>query len=147
MIKLLTGVLLTTACLSAEAVPICMAVTEADASAIIGPSAKRTHDPSGCGWEVADHKKQLNVAWVGTAGMFERARAGTAQKGETQTENGLGGPAFSTIPSSHKGSRVALYFTKGSAMLILDIEGFPDGSAKERLPQMRDLMRKLAAKL
>ena len=50
MIKILSVVLVSVAYLKAEAVPVCMAVTETDARAILGPSAKRSNDPSGCQW-------------------------------------------------------------------------------------------------
>ena len=147
MIKLLAGVLLTVACLAGEAVPVCSAVTADEARTVLGPSAKRTNDPSGCVWEDADHKKNMNVVRVGVATMFERARASSATKGKTQAENGLGGTAFSTIPSAGHGGRAAIYLLKESAILIVDIDGFPAGGAEDRLPQMRELARKLALKL
>jgi hypothetical protein len=50
MIKILSVAILTVAGLSAQAVPVCSAVTEDDARALIGSSAKRTKDPSGCQW-------------------------------------------------------------------------------------------------
>jgi hypothetical protein len=147
MIRLLTVVLLTVACLAGQAVPICSAVTQDDARTILGPSPKRTNDPSGCAWMDGDRKKEMNVGRIGVASMFERARAGSAAKGKTQAEDGLGGTAFSTIPSADHGGRAAIYLLKGSAVLVVDISGFPAGGAEERLPQMRDLVRKLAPKL
>ncbi len=147
MIKLLSGVLLTVACFAGEAVPVCSAVTVDDARTLLGPSAKRTNDPSGCAWQDAGRKKGMNVARIGVASMFERARVASATKGKTQAEDGLGGTAFATIPSSDHGGRAAIYLLKGSAVLVVDIEGFPAGGAEERLPQMRDLVRKLAPKL
>ena len=147
MMRLLSILLLTVARLAGEAVPICMVVTEEDARAIIGPTAKRTKDRSGCQWADAGSKKELNVARIGVAGMFEQARAGTAKKGKTQDENGLGGAAFATIPSAGNGGRAAIYLLKGPAVLVVDINGFPAGGAEERLPQVRNLVRKLALKL
>ena len=147
MIKMIAVVLVSVTCLMAEAVPVCMAVTEADARTILGPSAKRSNDPSGCQWADAGRKKQMNLARIGVASMFERAREGTAREGTTQAENGLGGPAFSTIPSAHKGGRAAIYLLKGSAVLVVDIDGFDPGGAEERLPQVRDLVRKLVPKI
>jgi hypothetical protein len=147
MIKVLSVVLLTIACLAGQAVPVCSAVTEGDARTLIGPSAKRSNDPSGCEWADAGRKKQLNVLRIGVASMFERARAGSAAKGKVQTETGLGGPSFSTIPSADHGGRAAIYLLKGDGVLVVDISGFPAGGAEELLPQMRDLARKLAPKL
>lgn len=147
MIKLLSGVLLTVACLAGQAVPICSVVTVDDARTLLGPTAKRTNDPSGCGWVDADRKKQINVMRVGTSAAFESYRAHSAREGKTQAENGLGGTAFSTVPSAHQGGRAAIYLLKGSAILVVDIDGFAPGGAEERLPQMRDLVRKLAPKL
>jgi hypothetical protein len=147
MIKSLIIVLLTVGCLAAQAVPVCMAVTDDDARAVIGPTAKRTKDPSGCGWEDAGHKKQMNIARIGVASMFERARTGTAAEGRNQVETGLGGTAFSTIPTAHHGERAAIYVLGASSVLIVDIDGFAAGGAEERLPQMRILARKLVPKL
>lgn len=145
MIKILSVVLVSVAYLKAEAVPVCMAVTETDARAILGPSAKRSNDPSGCQW--AKGGKEMNVVRIGVAGMYERARADSAATGKTQAENGLGGTAFSTVPSKNQGGRAAIYLLKGSAVLIVDIDGFAPGGAEERLPQVRDLVRKLVPKL
>ena len=147
MIKVFSVALLTAASLAGQAVPICSVVTVDDARALIGPTAKRTNDPSGCAWQDAGRKKGMNVARIGVASMFERARVASATKGKTQAEDGLGGTAFATIPSSDHGGRAAIYLLKGSAVLVVDIEGFPAGGAEERLPQMRDLVRKLAPKL
>jgi hypothetical protein len=143
MIKLLSGVWLTVACLAGQAVPICSVVTVDDARTLLGPTAKRTNDPSGCGWVDADRKKEMNVMRVGTSAAFESYRAHSAREGKTQAENGLGGTAFSTVPSAHH----AIYLLKGSAILVVDISGFAPGGAEERLPQVRDLVRKLAPKL
>lgn len=132
--------------LAAEAIPICMEVSESDARAILGPSAKRMNDPSGCGWEDATHKKRMNLALIGVAGMFERARADSTQKGATKTESGLGGNAFSTIPSAHHGERAAIYLLKGTSILVVDIDGFGTSGAEDHLPQVRELVRKLAGK-
>jgi hypothetical protein len=147
MIKLLPVVLLTAACLAGQAVPVCSSVTEDDARRLIGPSARRTNDPSGCQWADAGRKKQLNVMRVGTSAAFESYRAHSVREGRTQDENGLGGTAFSSIPSAHKGCRAAIYLAKGQAILVVDIDGFEPGGAEERLPQMRDLVRKLVSKL
>jgi hypothetical protein len=147
MIKILSVALLTAAGLAAQAVPVCSAVTEDDARALIGSSAKRTKDPSACGWADAGGKKQLNVARVGTAAPFESFRAHSTEEGKTQTENGLGGTAFSSIPSAHHGSRAAIYLVKGPAILVVDIDGFAPGGAEQQLPQVRDLVRKLVPKL
>jgi uncharacterized protein (DUF1501 family) len=146
MIKLLAVVLLTIASLAGQ-VPVCMAVSEDDARTLLGATAKRTKDPSGCGWEDSGYKKQMSVARVGVAGMFEGARANSVQKGPTKDENGLGGTAFSTIPSAHKGTQASIYLVKGPAVLIVTIEGFESGDAAQYLPQMRDLVRKLVPKL
>jgi len=147
MIKLLSVVLLTAGCLAAEAVPVCFAVTEADARALIGPSAKRTKDPSGCEWADAGSKKRMNVLRVGTSAAFESYRAHSASEGKTQAENGLGGIAFSSVPSAHQGGRAAIYLVKGPAILVVDIDGFAAGGAEAQLPQVRDLVRKLVPKL
>jgi hypothetical protein len=147
MIKILSLALLTVAGLSAQAVPVCSAVSEDDARALIGASAKRTKDPSGCQWAEAGGKKQLNVARVGTAAPFESFRTHSVEEGKTQTENGLGGIAFSSIPSAHHGSRAAIYLVKGSAILVVDIDGFAPGGAEQQLPQVRELVRKLVARL
>jgi hypothetical protein len=146
MIQLLSVVLLTSACLAAEAVPVCLAVTENDARTLIGPSAKRTNDPSGCVWTDAG-KKTINVARVGSSAAFESYRAHSARDGKTQNEEGLGGTAFSSIPTAHHGCRAAIYLMKGPAILVVDIDGFAPGGAEERLPQVRDLVRKLVPKL
>jgi hypothetical protein len=127
---------------AAQAVPICSAVTVQDATGILGSTAKRTRDPSGCQWEDPTHHRVLNVAVVPVPSMFAAARSQSARDGKTQDEPGLGGAAFSTIPTSDRGNRVALYSLKGSTLLILDLE--EDGAAG-RLPQMRDVMRKLVA--
>jgi hypothetical protein len=145
MIKFLSVAVLTVASLAAEAVPVCLAVTEDDARSLIGSSAKRTKDPSACGW--VNGQKQLNVARVGTPAPFESFRAHSAQEGKTQTESGLGGAAFSSIPSADHGSRAAIYLVKGPAILVIDIDGFEPGRAEEHLPQVRDLVRKLVPKL
>jgi hypothetical protein len=145
MTRLLPVVLLTVAGLAGQAVPVCTAVTEDDARALIGPTAKRSKDPSGCEWSGGG--KHLNVLRIGVASMFERARTGSAAKGKVQTENGLGGQAFSTIPTSDHGGRAAIYLLKGDGVLVVDISGFPAGGAEERLPQMRDLARKLVPKI
>jgi hypothetical protein len=146
MIKLCSLALLTVAGLSAQAVPICMAVTVEDARVLIGPAAKRTKDPSGCQWEESGGKK-LNVALVGSSAGFESYRAHSVKDGKTQSENGLGGTGFSSIPTAHHGSRAAIYLMKGSVILIVDIDGYAPGSVEERLPQVRDLIRKLAPKI
>ena len=147
MIKILVVVLLTTPCLAGQAVPVCSAVSEDDARSILGPSAKRTKDPSACQWDEGGHGKQMNVARVGVASMFETARGSSARKGVSKEESGLGGAAFSTIPSAHKGGRAAIYLLKGQAVLVVDIDGFGPGGAESHLPQVRDLVRKLATKL
>jgi hypothetical protein len=147
MIKVFSVALLTAASLAGQAVPICSAVTVDDARALIGPTAKRTNDPSGCGWKEANGKKQMNVARVGSFAAFESYRAHSAREGKTQTENGLGGTAFSSIPTVHQGSQAAIYLMKGPVILVVDIDGFAPGGAEERLPQVRDLVRKLVPKL
>lgn len=63
MMRLLLILPLTVARLAVEAVPICIVVTEEDARAIIGPTAKRTRYPSRRQW------------------------AGAARKGKTQDQN------------------------------------------------------------
>ena len=73
MITVFAVVLLTAECLAAQAVPVCSAVTVDDAKTLLGPSAKRTNDPSGCAWVVTGSQKQLNVVRIGVASMFERA--------------------------------------------------------------------------
>src|SRR5947209_7098117 len=85
--------------LKAETVPVCMAVTDDDARAILGTSAKRSKDPSGCQWADTGSKKRMNLARIGVASMYERARVHSATNGKTQAETGLGGTAFSTVPS------------------------------------------------
>jgi hypothetical protein len=147
MIKLLSVALVTVACLTGQAVPVCSAVTEDDARTLIGPTAKRTNDPSGCQWADAGAKKKMNVARVGSSAAFESYRAHSATEGKTQNENGLGGTAFSSIPTAHQGGRAAIYLAKGPSILVVDIDGFAAGGAEERLPQVRDLVRKLAPKL
>lgn len=144
MMKLLVVSTLTVVSLAGQAPSICSLVTAADATAILGVSAKQTRDPSGCGWEDATHKMKLNVAYVNVPTMFAAARADSAKKGKVQDEKDLGGPAFSTVPASAaNGSRMALYCLKQSTVLILDIES---AGAVDRLPQMRDVMRKLVPK-
>jgi len=129
-------------------VPVCMAVSEDDAKTILGPAARRMKDPSGCVWEAAaNSKKQMNIVRVGVGSMFESARRDGAKKGATKDEKGLGGPAFSTIPAAHQGARAAVYMLKDSVVLIVDIEGFGPGGAEARLPQVRDLVRKLGPSL
>jgi len=130
--------------LSAADLAICSLVTAEDASSIFGNAAKKTRDPSGCGWDDAANKKSLNVAYVRVPSVFAGARSETATSGKNQDEAGLGGPAFSTIPSEYHGNRIALYCLKGSTVLILDLQA--DGAAG-RLAQMRDVMRKVVAKL
>lgn len=122
--------------------PVCADVSPADASAVLGVTATRTKDPSGCQWEGSTRKARLNVATVGVASMFEAARADGARKGTIQDEKGLGSAAFSSVPSKDNGHRAALYCLKGSIVLILDVEA--DGAAAH-LPQMREVMRKLAS--
>jgi uncharacterized protein (DUF1501 family) len=146
MSKLLAVVLFTITSLAAQ-VPVCMAVSEDDARILLGATAKRTKDPSGCGWEDSGHKKELIVARIGVAAMFEGAHADSVQKGPTKDENGLGGTAFSTIPSAHNGTQASIYLVKGPAVLVVKIEGFEPGDAAQYLPQMRDLVRKLVPKL
>ena len=107
----------------------------------MGSAAIRGRDPSGCEWQDTAHKATLNVASLKSPAMFERARASSAAQGKTEDEKGLGGPAFSTVPSSHKGNRIALYCLKASTVLILDLD---QSGAAGRLPQMRDVMRKLS---
>jgi hypothetical protein len=133
-----------TARLSSQKLSICSLVTAEDASSIMGTSAKKTKDPSGCGWVDATGKKELNVAYVNVPSMFEGARSGTAADGKTQDEAGLGAPAFSTVPTNDHGNRIALYSRKGSTVVILDLTA--EGAAG-RLAQMRDVMRTLVAKL
>jgi hypothetical protein len=143
MIKLLAIAALTVSTLPGQALTICSLVTTEDASAILGVAAKRTQDPSGCGWEDATHKNQLNVAYVTVAAMFERARADSSKKGKVEDEKGLGGPAFSSIPTASNGTKAAVYCLKGSTVLILDAEA---PAAASRIPQMREVMRKLVPK-
>jgi hypothetical protein len=147
MIKGILLLLLSTAFLTAEAVPICREVSEADAKTVLGSSARRMNDSSGCVWEDATHKKQMNVVLIGVASIFESARADSSRKGATKAETGLGGDAFSTIPTAHHGERAAIYLLKGSVVLVVDIDGFGTGGAEEHLPQVRDLVRKLVGKL
>lgn len=145
MIKILAIVVASFVSLKGEAVPVCMAVTDADAQSILGPSAKRSKDESGCQWGAG--RKQINVVRIGVASMYERAQADGAEKGRNRVETGLGGTAFSTVPSADHGGRAAIYLKKGSAVLVVDVEGFAPGGAEERLAQMRDLVRKLVPKL
>jgi hypothetical protein len=146
MIKLLAVLLLTITSLAGQ-VPVCMAVNEVDARTLLGATAKRTKDPSGCGWEDSGHKKKFNVARVGVAAIYDAARADSVEKGPTKDEIGLGGRAFSSIPSSHNGTEACIYLVNGPAILILTIDGFESGDAAQYLPQMRDLVRKLVPKL
>ena len=143
MKKLLVISALTVAGLAGQELSVCSLVTAADATAILGVSAKQTRDPSGCVWEDATHKMKLNIAYVNVPTMFESARVGSAKKGKVQDEKGLGGPAFSTSADAAKGGRVALYSLKQSTVLIVDLES---AGAADRLPQMRDVMRKLVPK-
>jgi hypothetical protein len=147
MIKSLAVFTITVATLAGEALPICSLVSAEDASAVLGVSAKQTRDPSGCGWEDAAHQRTLDIAYVKVPSMFEAARTKTATKGKTQDEKGLGVPAFSTVPSNDKGGRAAIYALKGGTVVIIDISKFPSGGAPDRLPQMRDLARKLISKI
>ena len=147
MVKILSIVVASFVCLKGEAVPVCMAVTDADARTILGPSAKRSKDESGCQWQDAGSKRQMNVVRIGVASMYERAQADGAAKGRNRIETGLGGTAFSTVPSADHGGRAAIYLLKGSAVLVVDVEGFAPGGAEERLVQMRELVRKLVPKL
>ena len=147
MIKLLSVVLLTVASLAGQAVPICAAVTVEDARTLIGPTAKRTKDPSGCQWQEAGGKKEMNVMLVGSSAGFALYRAHSVKDGKTVTEEGLGGTAFSSIPTAHHGSRVAIYLMKGPVILVVDIEGFAANEAEGHLPQVRDLIRKLVPKI
>ena len=146
MIRLFSVALLTVAGLSAQAVPICMAVTADDAQLLIGPTAKRTKDPSGCQWQETGGKK-LNVALEGSSAAFESYRAHSAKEGKTRNEDGLGGTGFSSIPTEHHGSRAAIYLMKGPVILVVDIDGYAPGGAEERLPQVRDLVRKLVPRI
>jgi hypothetical protein len=147
MIKILSAALLSAATLAAQAVPVCSAVTVEDARVLIGPTAKRSADPSGCQWQDAGGKKQLNVTLVGSSAAFESYRAHSVRDGKTLTETGLGGTGFSSIPTAHHGGRAALYLMKGAVILVVDIDGFAPGGAEERLPQVRDLVRKLVPKI
>ena len=147
MIKVFSVVLLTAASLAGQAVPICSVVTVDDARALIGPTAKRTNDPSGCQWQEAGGKKAMNLVLVRSFAAFESYRAHSVKDGKTQTENGLGGTGFSSIPTDGRGSRAAIYLMKGPVILVVDIDGFAPGGAEERLPQVRDLVRKLVPKL
>src|ERR1035437_4607788 len=147
MIKVFSVVLLTAASLAGQAVPICSVVTVDDARALIGPTAKRTNDPSGCVWREGNGQKRKNVAKVGSFAAFESYRAHSVKDGKTQTENGLGGTGFSSIPTDGRGSRAAIYLMKGPVILVGDIDGLAPRGAGERLPQVRDLVRKLVPKL
>ena len=147
MIKLYSLMLLTVASVAGQAVPICSAVTVDDARALIGPTAKRTKDPSGCQWQETGGSKKVDFVLVGSSAGFELYRAQSVKKGKTQTENGLGGTGFSSIPTDHHGSRAAIYLMKGPVILIVDIDGFAPGGAEARLPQVRDLVRKLVPKI
>ncbi len=144
LIRLSVAVLLTAASLGAQSVPICTAVTVEDARTVIGPDAKRTRYPSGCQWQGTGGKK-LNLVLVGSSAAFEMYRAHSVKEAKTQTENGLGGTGFSS--TAHNGARAAIYLMKGPVILLVDIDGFAPGGAEERLPQMRDLVRKLVPKL
>ena len=137
MSKSLAVILLAITSLAAQ-VPVCMAVSEDDARTLLGATAKRTKDPSGCGWEGSGHNKELTVARIGVAAMFEAARASSVRKGPT---------AFSTIPSAHKGTEAFIYLVKGPAILVVKIDGFESGDIAQYLPQMRDLARKPAPKI
>ena len=130
--------------LAGQELSICSLVTAEDASNILGTAAVKTKDPSGCSWNDATKKKELNVAYVNVPSMFDTARVETAKDGKTQVEPGLGAPAFSTIPTGEHGDRIAVYCRKGSTVLILDLTA---PGAAGRLAPMRDLMRKVAAKL
>lgn len=143
MLKCLTMASLMLASLPGQTNPVCGSVSTEDATAVLGASASRTRDPSGCAWQDATHKRTFNVAYVNVPAMFERARQDSVAKGKTEDEKGLGGPAFSTAPSSYKGDRVALYCLKGATVLILDLEA---PGAVSRIQQMRDVMRKLVPK-
>jgi hypothetical protein len=143
MLKWLTIAASMLASAAAQNVPVCASVSVADASAIMGVAAHRTRDPSGCAFEDAAHKQQLNIAVIGVASMYERAHQQAPSDGKTQDEAGLGGPAFSTVPTSDHGDRIALYCLKQDKVLILDLSAT---GASARLTQMRDLMRKLPAK-
>src|ERR1035437_6657472 len=113
MIKVFSVALLTAASLAGQAAPICSAVTVDDARALIGPTAKRTNDPSGCVWRGADGKKRKKMGKGGLFGAFGSYRAHSVKDGKTQTENGLGGTGFSSIPTDGRGSRAAIYLMKG----------------------------------
>src|SRR5436190_23077600 len=78
MKKLLLISALTVAGLAGQELSVCSLVTAADATAILGVSAKQTRDPSGCVWEDATHKMKLNIAYVNVPTMFESARVGSA---------------------------------------------------------------------
>jgi hypothetical protein len=147
MIKLFSAVLLTVASFAGQTVPICAVVTVEDARALIGQTAKRTNDPSGCQWKEAGGTKEMNLMLVGSSAAFESYRAHSVKDGKTQTENGLGGTGFSSIPTAHHGSRAAIYLMKGPVILVVDIDGFALGGAEDRLPQVRDLVRKLVPRL
>src|ERR1035438_8775810 len=112
MMKVFSVVLLTVASLYGQAVPICVEVMVEDARALIGPTAKRTNDPSGCQWQEAGGKK-LNLMLVGSSAAFELYRAQSVKEAKTQSENGLGGTAFSSVATAHHGSRAAIYLMKG----------------------------------
>ena len=142
MIMSLALLLLSLTTGGAAFLPVCSDVSSADAGAVFGVPATRTKDPSGCAWEDSTRKKTLNVAFVAVAAMFDGARADSARKGTMQDEKGLGSAAFSAVPAKDKGGRVFLYCLKGSTVLILDFEA--EGAAA-RLPQMREVMRKLVA--
>lgn len=145
LLALFTITVLTSTSLAAQALPICSTVTAADASSILGVPATMTKDPSGCGWEDATHHKQLNVAYVNVPSMFDRARSKSVTTGKTQDEAGIGEKAFSTIPTKDKGGRIAVYcLLKGSTVLILDLT--EDGAAA-RLPQIREVMKKVVARV
>ena len=144
LLTLIVIAALTSTSLAAQALPICSTVSADDASSILGAPATKIKDPSGCGWEDATHQKRLNVAYVNVPSMFDGARTESATTGKTEDEAGLGEKAFSTIPTKDKGGRVAVYCLKGSTVLILDLE---ETGAAARLPQIREVMRKVAAKV
>jgi hypothetical protein len=147
MINAFSVVLLTAASLAGQTVEICSVVTVDDVRALIGPTAKRTTDPSGCQWQAAGGKKEVNLILVGSSAAFESYRAHSVKDGKTLIESGLGGTGFSIIPTAHHGGRAPLYLMKGSVILVVDIDGFAPGGAEERLPQVRDLVCKLVPKI
>jgi hypothetical protein len=68
------------------------------------------------------------VTRVGSSAGFESYRAHSARDGKTQAENGFGGTAFSAIPTAHKGGRPAICHLKGTAILLVGIDGFAPGA-------------------